>query len=245
MNRLNNIAAAHAALAVKVKTGAGWQSYDVARLQISVGQAYHEGQELKAALRWAKQNFSKTIICVNDTLQRHNLEFSGLSVEEAFRQSNDAGREWVERNLPLIRTIPEHEIIRWENWRSDSKFLAKLEQVEKLYDSDELIRQAIDNEISNFWHRITKRQSLSASYDFARFHQHSKAYLVEECAAFQLMFEKQEAADIYPGSTLIPCTLFKTGKAETAGKRFTRIIFKENDAEPISRSLNVPAHVNH
>ena len=39
------------AYAVKVKNGAGWNAFDTARLQISVGQPYHEGDKLAALLR--------------------------------------------------------------------------------------------------------------------------------------------------------------------------------------------------
>src|SRR5688572_6281343 len=85
--------------AVKVKNGRGWHAYDVARLPISVGQSYHEGEKFKATLRWLQPRFKKIVICVNDTLQRHN--FSNISDNEAFFKAEAAGREWIERNIQL------------------------------------------------------------------------------------------------------------------------------------------------
>ena len=63
------------AYAVKVKNGAGWNAFDTARLQISVGQPYHEGDKLAATADWVRHRFGRVIVCVNDTLQRFNHAF--------------------------------------------------------------------------------------------------------------------------------------------------------------------------
>jgi tRNA-dependent cyclodipeptide synthase len=204
---------------VKVKRACEWDSFDTARLQISVGQDYqdyHEGEELKATVKWAGANFKKVIVCVNDTLQRHNLEFMGLSPEQALEKSEAAGREWIERNWKVLSSLPNVEIIRWNKW--DQNYLPMMQS---RYNDNPTFKRVIDGEVTHFWNRQKDRFGYADS-QFEIFAQHSTQYLIEECAVFAKMFERDQAADIYPGSTLIPCTLLK-GMGQYG---FTRIEFK-------------------
>lgn len=201
---------------VKVKRACQWDSFDTARLQISVGQDYHEGEELKATLNWSKANFKKVIVCVNDTLQRHNFEFRGLSHEEALVQSESAGREWIERNYKLLSALPNVEIIRWNKWNRDY-----LPTMQSRYIHNPAFKKVIDDEVIHFWNRQKERNGYNDE-QFEAFAEHSTQYLIEECAVFAKMFERDKAADIYPGSSLIPCTLLK-GMGQYG---FTRIEFK-------------------
>lgn len=204
---------------VKVKRACEWQEFDTARLQISVGQPYHESAELAATIRWALSNFQRVQICVNDTLQRHNFEFEGLNQEDAYAKSEATGREWVERNAELIRS-PRIEIIRWEQWRREPEYQSNLERIKDLYDRSDDFQEAIRQEIDNFWERRKKNYS-SDEETYNRFARHSKEYLLEECAVFLQMFARDQAADIYPGSTLLPCSQLK-GMGKYG---FTRIDF--------------------
>lgn len=213
---------------VKVKNGAGWRAYDQARLQISVGQEYHEGEKLLATLQWAAERFEKVIICVNDTLQRHNFEFEGQTPAQAFATAEAAGRQWIERNFSLISRVPRREIIRWEEWRTDPAYAAGLEIMNRLYDENRNFRTDVENEAESFWTRALKRDQAPAAERHDDFKRHSTAYLLEECAVFQLMFARDRAVDIYPGSTLLPC---KLGTAQDLGSRgYTRIDFRRKAA---------------
>ena len=214
--------------AVKVKTGAGWSDFDTARLQISVGQQYHEGDKLKATFNWVGQRFDKVIICVNDTLQRFNYEMDGMSPEDAFNRSEAKGREWIERNIETIRGLPNYTIHRWEDWRSKPEYQNNLDKVYDLYENNPSFRAALDQNISDFW----SRQDRPAE-EFERFQEISKHYLLEETAVFSMMFDNEEAADIYPGSILLPCTTFQGKHLDGAPQglnmgHFTRIDFKRN-----------------
>lgn len=212
------------AYAVKVKNGAGWRGFDIARFHISVGQMYHEGEKFKATLQWAKHRFDKVIICVNDTLQHHNHEFDGMSEQAAFLRAENNGAEWITRNQAVIDELPNVELFRWEQWRNLPEFNIEHEKIKALYRDDHSIKQAIDNDVRTFWTRRQKIQGLSDHYRFMKFQEHAVRYLIEESAVFSLMFRRDEAVDIYPGSTLLPCVLFKneTGLGE---KSFTRIDF--------------------
>lgn len=214
--------------AVKVKNGAGWKTFDTARFQISVGQSYHEGEKLEATLEWAKHRFDRIIICVNDTLQRHNLIFSGLSEKDAFAQSEAAGREWIARNRHIIDRLPNAEVHRWEDWRHLPTFEAEHARIKSLYENDSAIRKAIKDEGLAFWQRRQKKTGLREDYRYADFQRNTLNYLIEECAAFSLMFQRDHAVDVYPGSTLLPCVLFKN-EEDLGSRSFTRIDFSKNN----------------
>ncbi len=185
--------------------GASWKKYDSARLQISVGQAYHEGTDLAETVAWAASNFKKTIICVNDTLQRYNAP-----------GAKEAGDAWLERNKETINKFPNIKVTRWDYWLDHPDFPSLHADVRNKYKTDPLFREAVDNEAMAF----AVRQK---PINMGTFLERSRAYLLEECAAFQIMFATP-AADIYPGSSLLPCQIFKGDE----GKGFTRVELKRS-----------------
>lgn len=205
--------------AVKVKNGAGWQDFDTARLQISVGQPYHEDEKFEATLKWASMRFDKVIVCVNDTLQRFNLIAEGHSEDEAQRMTLDMGREWIERNLNLLRTLPNVEIKRWDSWKKDDYAEVK-QQIDDLYYNNIEFQVAVDTDVTGF----TKRNKTNPKL--------CREYLREETAVFSKMF-RERAVDIYPGSVLLPCRIFQGRDVEGAPDglsdgHFTRIDFRRN-----------------
>lgn len=220
---------------VKVKNGRGWDAYSIARFHISVGQAYHEGEKFLATMEWAKHRFSKIIICVNDTLQRHNYIYRDhMSAELAHHKAEAAGREWIERNHQSIKTLPNVVIKRWDEWRSMDNYKAQYDQIVHLYMTDNNFRNMINNEIMEFWKRRRIKEGIENLSDFGGFKKTSTEYLLEETAAFFLMFRKETAVDIYPGSILLPCVLAEkyldTAKDRKLGDRaFTRIDFSRNE----------------
>ncbi|GEM_PF-915534 len=220
--------------AVKVKYGGGWSSFKTARFHISVGQEYHEGEKFKATMEWAKHRFEKVVICVNDTLQRYNYLYkSSLSPEQAFSQTEKLGQEWIDRNLPIIQSLPNYELHRWEDWRNSDDFASQYNYVLELYNKVPLVKDLVEEDVLTFWKRRVIKEG-TPDYSFVRFKEASTQYLLEETAAFFLMFKKDLAADIYPGSVLLPCVLaqkYCVGlKAPMLGDRaFTRIDFSRNE----------------
>lgn len=185
--------------------GASWKKYGSARLQISVGQPYHEGADFAEAAAWAASNFEKTIICVNDTLQRYN----GPGAREA-------GNAWLERNKKTIDELPNVEVIRWDYWLNHPDFPSLYAELKNKYKTDPSFREAVDYEAAAF---AVRQKPIS----MGAFLERSRAYLLEECSAFQIMF-RTPAADIYPGSSLLPCQIFKGDE----GKGFTRVELKRS-----------------
>lgn len=213
--------------AVKIKRAAGWQDHDTARLQISVGQEYHEGEKLAATIQWVKKHFDHTIICVNDTLQRHNFEFDGMDSIDAYHRSEEAGREWIERNIDLLRAAPDATIYRWDQWYKTPEYHQHRLAVDEYYQTSKNFQKIVGNETEGFWKRRQGREELCNVHK-ERFRLHTREYLLEECAVFRMMFAQKRAADIYPGSTLLPCTVFKP---DNGGSKhaFTRIDFSKRD----------------
>ena len=216
---------------VQVKNGAGWHGHDTARLQISVGQAYHEGDKLRAQAEWIRHRFRRAVVCVNDGLQRHNLMFASMTEPQAMIRCVDEGGKWIARNREALKVLPNAEVYQWHHWTRAPGFEAEHRRVQSLYANDPAFRAAVDEEVEKFWQRQPKEDGLCASYRFDAFKFHSVNYLLEETAAFFLMFEKDRAVDIYPGSTLLPCALAKA-YAQKGGDtvHFTRIDFKRRDA---------------
>lgn len=204
---------------VKVKNGKAWSSKQIARLQISVGQSYHENDKLAATIEWAKHRYGSVIICVNDTLQRYNHVYNdGLTLTEANNYAENAGREWIERNIGIIRSLPNYKIYRWNHWTSKPNFSQEHKLICEKYKRNPFMKELVHKDIETFWSRRNKNENLTA--DFSAFQSLSVDYLLEEIAAFNLMFHQDDAVDVYPGSTLLPCLL--------EGKPFARIDFNRN-----------------
>lgn len=216
-----------------------WQEFNMARLQISVGQEYHENEKLLAAINWCKHRFDQVQICVNDTLQRFNMMFEyGISEEDAAIKSSRAGEEWTKKYIQLFSTIPHLEIKKWNSWKSDNSYLEYRNQMEELYNSHSEFKEAIDKNIESIWQR---RQTLDADkYNESRklqFVDLSRKYLLEEITVFSIMFESNEAIDIYPGTTIFAATIFQNREVSCAPKglgagKFCRIDFSKNKRYP-------------
>ncbi|NJN46011.1 MAG: tRNA-dependent cyclodipeptide synthase [Candidatus Competibacteraceae bacterium] len=217
--------------AVKVKRGNSWKEFASARFHISVGQPYHEGEKFAATMAWAKRRFEQVIICVNDTLQRHNYHFNGMEETAALELAQVRGNEWIDRNSRAFSNVPHVELYRWEHWRNHPDYACQYDKINQQYQAGRPIRKAIDDEVMLFWQRRQKN-GLVAAHRLGAFQHYSTQYLIEECAAFCVMFQQDEAVDVYPGSVLLPCALFKN--ESSLGKHgFTRIDFSRNkDFQP-------------
>ena len=217
-----------------VKNGGRWRYFKTARLQISVGQEYHEAEKFMATMEWVKHRFDKVIICVNDTLQRHNACFAeGIDEKKAFVKADRAGQHWVMRNAEYIKSLPDYQIIRWEEWRNRADYKPQLDEIKKLYMANEHVRNLINETIEEFWARCVKREPDIDPKRFKDFAHHSRTYLLEETAIFFLMYKEQKAADIYPGSRMVPFEIaqkFSTHAPtpDLGPKAFTAVSFTVN-----------------
>ncbi len=226
--------------AVRVKNGAGWRAYEAARLQISVGMPYHEGEKFLAVAAWTAKRFDRVIVCVNDTLQRFNFlyENPGMAEDEAARLMLRAGREWVERNIRAMEFLPGLSLYRWDEWKKIPGYAAHKQAIDGLYDSNPDFRKALDDNVREHWQRQLKNNAAGADsfHSFARW---STQYLLEETAVFGIMYAQDRAADIYPGTLLAPVDFLQEN--DSAGtlslyknSHHTRIDFARIEAKELS-----------
>ncbi len=212
-----------------------WSDFDMARLQISVGQPYHEGAKFAATLEWSLGRFERVVLCVNDTLQRYNAMFErGLSETRAAEEAETAGTEWIARNLGHVQDDARLVVQRWSRWLTHPRYPDILERIHHLDDTQPAFSDAITADIERLWARRhatdPERYPMHLRAAFADL---ARAYLCEEIAAFALMYEQHEAIDIYPGTSLFAARVAQDQDFPDAppglGKgRFCRIDFARN-----------------
>lgn len=181
-------------------TGGDWQSYDTVRLEISVGYPYHEGDKLKSTLEWASTRFEKTVVLVNDTLQRYNFMFEdGLSEEDAFARAQHEGTKWIARYSKELATTGA-DIYRWEDWRHHPDYRHDSRLARRIYHSNKLFNQALNSAIEETWQRRVGIHPAYRPSRKAEFFTLSRKYLIEETGVFSLIFRTIPGISAYPGS---------------------------------------------
>ncbi|HYF97613.1 MAG TPA: hypothetical protein VD770_01375 [Coxiellaceae bacterium] len=165
-------------------------------LPISVGQPIHEASKFLATIRLINSAFQKCTILVDDTVQRHTLKIYNPndSNAELYQKALLEGDLWLARNKSALKmlNIP-HDIMRWDQWYAHSKFNAQLAQIENLYETSEVYRDAINLNIKDYLERQINRDF---NYDYAFLC--CLDYLKEECAVMTLWTEGSYDFEVYP-----------------------------------------------
>ncbi len=181
---------------IKAKTPNLVDDNNLLRLEISVGQPYHEGEKFRCTIDWAKHRYNKVVVLVNDSLQRFNYMFEeGLSEKEAHSKSLHEGTQWIARNMSAISSLPNFEIYRWDAWKRSENYFSDLHKARLLYQQNADFRAAIDQSIEDIWAR--KNSDLQRKTEFFEL---SKNYLLEETAAFSIIYKTFKGVSAYPGS---------------------------------------------
>ena len=99
-----------------------------------------------------------------------------------------------------------------------------------MYKNNREFHEAVVGDIEGRWQRRTRNSATDDGARYAEFKNFSKQYLLEETAIFAMMYDRDRAVDVYPGSSLLPCTLFQGREIEGAPQglergAFTRIDF--------------------
>ena len=198
----------------------GHKGIKTARLNVSVGQEYHEGNKMDAMCDWLNRNFDKIVINVCDTLQRHNIEASGIEPDRAYRMAKANGDQWLERNKTYIGKIKHAKIIRWHEWMRDPKWDHSTEMIGDLIHTDQNFCQLLDNVLSDFWEkRAPKNDSLKN-----KFFIHSRRYILEETVC-SVVASQLDVVDVYPG-TFLPLFDYLKSQGIPTIENMTRINFK-------------------
>ncbi|MBD2809790.1 hypothetical protein ID853_02535 [Xenorhabdus sp. Vera] len=185
-------------------------------LLISVGKEYHEGEKFFATIEKINQSgFSKCIIAVADTLQRHNYTIG--TAHDNYSHSVEKGNEWIKSNAEAISklTVP-NEIVRWDAYLKREDYKYYYDHILNEYYSNEDYRLCINESINIFAVRNNLEHGTS-EYENAFYR--SLFYILEECPIIMPMWAN-DGIDyiIYP-------------KQMTAAMNKTRELFvqKSND----------------
>lgn len=171
-------------------------------LAISVGQPYHEGERLRAAIDYINENFAQCTIALGDTLQRHNIEPS-LAETETYQLALKAGDDWLERNTHYIQalTIP-YKIDRWDTWLNTADYRASHALVYAAYENDSNFRAGFHKTIDQFVNRLRNRNDLNEQ-KLREVAQNSLAFLLEESTIIMLLWQREGYNYIaYPGAMI-------------------------------------------
>jgi tRNA-dependent cyclodipeptide synthase len=178
---------------VFVKDKGLWRNYSVARLQISVGNPKHEGDKFFALTEWAAGRFDKVILIVSDTLQRHNLaQDREIDIKDAYDVSLLQGQKWLRDNKAAIENIPSEKCVMtlWDAWMAHPDFKNTYAEIINIYHTEDSVKYSVLEKAENFWARHDFKGTIDTSVD----------YILEELAAFAIMFKETSAIDIYPGA---------------------------------------------
>lgn len=181
---------------VMVKDKNNWSGHHTARLQISLGNPKQDGVKMRAMTEWAAARFDKVIFVVSDTLQRHNIALRhGVSLEDAHGLALTQGHEWMSRNKAAIDLVPRRVVTVWDDWLSHTDYASTRLEINALYHQNAAFKEAV----------VAKARQFSARHDpqFGEAAlQTSIKYILEEVAAFAIMFRETPAADFYAGTWL-------------------------------------------
>tara|TARA_B100000767_G_C19738579_1_gene525051 strand:- start:314 stop:1045 length:732 start_codon:yes stop_codon:yes gene_type:complete len=181
---------------------AQWKDFDVARLQISMDNEKQTGEKLKNAVDWCcSGRFEKVVAIVSDTLNWFNLSVKhDLNKEDALKLALSEGDDWLSRNNFLHDY--NIEIKRWDEWMLHPEYENRLSIIRKLFLTNEAFKSNV-NVVSDriMESKLSDLTTYSESH-LKRFGEMSKEYILCELSVFSIMFNEEEAIEIYPGSWL-------------------------------------------
>jgi hypothetical protein len=159
----------------------------IAQLTISVGQAVHEGEKLKATLACINK-FAGCKIMIDDSIQSYTLAISAPHQSPAIclAKAIQAGDDYLAAHADLFNahlTIP-FEIIRWRDFLTLPAWRQAIDNMHRLYQDDLILKAAIHQTADAF---LARYERTRASKDYRRdlAEQLCIQYLLEECAVMK------------------------------------------------------------
>lgn len=173
---------------------------------ISLGQKYHEGEQLLATIQSLKI-FESVVIVIADSLQRHTWKIKNPddSDQEIERKLAAESFAWQARNQEITSLLGDKlkDIITWDEWRLGKNFERNMALIESHYKKDELFKKAVDSSVGSFVRTFFKRKN-AGKWEYSDTDpkvMHSRAFVLEECAAYFSWREREEEYNfiLYPG----------------------------------------------
>ena len=175
-------------------------------LPISVGQTYHESEIFERTVDEINRQFSKCILVIADTLQRHTYELKGLSEDEALRMSRSKGVEWLIKNQSSLDKFSiETEVIHWDQWLQHGSYIEKKADIDRRYahggqsivGPDREFRTAVNRASAKFISGyLNEHGKKNFEIDFAS--KKCREYILEEGAVITMFSEHNYDCMAYP-----------------------------------------------
>ncbi len=171
--------------------------YDKFVVGVSMGSLNHIGEAFSATVSCINEtDMKRGILDVSDALRRYSL--NGLSEEDAYEEAVLQGKKWVVENTEAVQKfrVPV-DVVHWKTWLEDDRFCDYLAQFTRAYKHSNALREAVHEDIRNFYTRRGRQDSIDSEY-----HDKSVRFYLEELAVMSIQFSDEPAAQIYAGKQL-------------------------------------------
>ena len=163
-------------------------------LPISVGQPYHEGGKFEATISLINKYFSKCVILLCDSLQRHTMMIYGnYSEDTAYEKAISEGDLWLARNKDRYAGLSMPlEIHRWDRWHKSANYVYYNNIIEGLYKENMEFRNAVyccAKKFVNHHMQLYGKEILLPRYDEAI--KLCTSYLKEESSILLMWYEEK------------------------------------------------------
>lgn len=205
---------------------------------VSVGQDYHEGEKLFAAINLINKKFAQCTIMVNDLLQRHTIALeNNIDNTTASKLAIEEGDKWIQNNSQLLQLfkIPT-SLHRWNQWINTSLFEECKNRIDILYEKNTSFREGMNNTIHEFLTRYKRRTN---EIDQEKAFSLCLAYLKEETSVIVGMW-KDFAYDfiLYPGKQIeILRIAYKIFGVDNSCLRWLHLKFRRNNKKKFREYL--------
>lgn len=158
---------------------------------ISVYEEIKGIDEIVNNIKNLKKKHPNVKIILADTLMRHYLTNATTSAKEAHEKAREIGLKWekaiIERwnqEYPCIKDDISNTFVKWDTWISTESYEKCKRKIDSLYKYDTHFKQEIDQIISMFIERKTKKSDLSIMM-YTK--EQLIAYILEEFATMLLI----------------------------------------------------------
>lgn len=161
---------------------------------ISLGQAYHEGEQFRESMRFLKELGIKVKFVIADTLQVDTKKiFARDTPDEELKQACQQEAEaWKQRNAEALEGLGElnQGYIHWDAFLEDSAYEKCYAKVWELYHdlTTSEFKNTVESVVKRFAHNLNEKlkfQTLdSAPVETPFVEEKSRAYIMKECAVF-------------------------------------------------------------
>lgn len=176
-----------------------------ASIEISIGNPRCYGEPLTCQVAWCLSQFGAIDFSVGDLLQVYNYTTIGhptfglMSESDAQATAEAEGTAWLDQHRALFADTAAEcpvRVFRWRDWQRQPGFPDAVADLQRLYETQLLFRNAVTKDVSEFVRRRAHHPPSDHDVNtLARF-------ILEELAVYQLQTQLTSTVNVYAGSEL-------------------------------------------